>query len=198
MAPRLSTTHSNDTVRLVMSTPAVTLAPDTTLRTAATVLRDHDIGAAAVVAPGGLVGVLSERDLVRALADGRDPDRTRVRDAMTGTPFPIEADSPLWAAAMLMLRHGIRHLPVVDDDRVVGMVSIREALAVMEHDRIVAPPTGPTPPPTPSTARPGRPPRSDRPFGPRGRSTLRPCWSWRDPPRRARWGPSTPAPGWST
>jgi CBS domain-containing protein len=131
--------HSNDVVRLVMSAPAVTLGADTTLRTAATVLRRHDIGAVAVVGGGGLVGVLSERDLVQSLADGIDPDQATVRDAMTDTPRPIEADSPLWAAAMLMLRYGVRHLPVIDDDRVVGMLSIREALAVMEHDRLIEP-----------------------------------------------------------
>lgn len=58
---------------------------------------------------------------------------------MTGTPRPVEADGLLWAAAMLMLRCGVHHLPVTEGSRVVGMLSIRGALAVMEHDRIVEP-----------------------------------------------------------
>jgi CBS domain-containing protein len=122
-----------------MRTPAVTLGPDTTLRAAARVLRGHDIGAVAVVASEGLIGVLSERDLVQSVAEGTDPDRVSVRDAMTDTPRPIESDSPLWAAAMLMLRRGVRHLPVTTRGQVVGMLSIRDALAVVERDRIVEP-----------------------------------------------------------
>jgi CBS domain-containing protein len=131
--------HSNDVVRFAMSSPVVALAPDATLRAAAGVLRSHDIGAVAVVADDGLVGVLSERDLVRSVADGTDPDQATIREAMTGSPRPIEADSPLWAATMLMLGCGVRHLPVTENGLVVGMLSIREALAVMESDRLIEP-----------------------------------------------------------
>jgi signal-transduction protein with cAMP-binding, CBS, and nucleotidyltransferase domain len=61
---------------------------------------------------------------------------------MTDSPRPVDADSPLWAATIVMLRHGIRHLPVTDEHGIVGMLSIRDALAVSDQDRIVGPGSG--------------------------------------------------------
>jgi CBS domain-containing protein len=133
------TVHSNDEVGRAMRSPVLTVRPTATLRAAATILRDHDIGAVAVVDDDVLIGVLSERDLVRALGDGLDPDTALVAAAMTEMPRVVESDSPLWAATMLMLRMGMRHLPVTEHRRAVGMLSIRDALAVMERDRIIEP-----------------------------------------------------------
>lgn len=135
----MKTLHGNDEVALVMRSPVVAVPPDTTLRAAAGVLRQRDIGAVAVTAGDELIGVLSERDLVRALGDGVDPDVVMATDAMAEHPCTVEPGSPLWAATMLMLRTGVRHLPVTDRGRVVGMVSIRDALVVMERDRIIEP-----------------------------------------------------------
>ena len=123
-----------------MRAPAVVVEPGTTLRSAAAILRRNDVGAAVVTVAGDPVGMLSERDVVQALADGADPDTARIDAAMSGPPLPVTADSPLWAATTMMLRHRIRHLPVVDEHGgVVGMLSIREALAVTDHDRIIRP-----------------------------------------------------------
>jgi CBS domain-containing protein len=141
MADPRAPAHAKDEVCTAMTSPAVVVGPDTPLRAAAQLLRHHDIGAVAVVTVDGLVGVLSERDLVGAIADGLALGPARVGDAMTGTPRPVAPDSPLWAAAMLMLRDGVRHLPVTDGHRVVGMLSIRDALAVFERDRLVEPRT---------------------------------------------------------
>jgi CBS domain-containing protein len=131
--------HTKDAVRAAMTSPVVVVHPEVTLRAAAEVLRRNDIGTVAVVGPHGLVAVFSERDLVRAVADGANPDAARVRDAMSGAPRPVDPESPLWAAAMLMLQVGVRHLPVTEGHRVVGMLSIRDALAVFERDRLVEP-----------------------------------------------------------
>jgi CBS domain-containing protein len=135
----VKTLHGNDEVALVMRSPVVAVRPDTTLRAAANVLRRNDVGAAAVTVRSELVGVLSERDLVRALGDGVDPDVAPVAGVMTQEPRTVAPDSPLWAATTLMLRAGVRHLPVTDHRRPVGMLSIRAALAVMERDRIIEP-----------------------------------------------------------
>jgi len=135
----MKTLHGNDQVGLVMRAPVVAVRPSATLRAAAAVLGQHDIGAVAVVEQGALVGVLSERDVVRAIADGADPGCTPVARAMTVEPHVVEPDTPLWAATMLMLRAGVRHLPVAERGRAVGMLSIRDALAVMERDRIIEP-----------------------------------------------------------
>ncbi len=140
MTKQVDSPHSNDDVRLAMRSPVVTLEPCATLRAAAAVLSWHDIGAVAVVGSSEeLIGMLSERDLVRSLGDGADPDRTRVSGAMNGSPRFVDTGSPLWAATMLMLQLGVRHLPVTEDRRVVGMLSIRDALAVMERDRLIEP-----------------------------------------------------------
>ena len=137
----MTTVDSTDEVRRVMTSPVVELETGTTLRTAARVLRHCDVGAAVVRYDGRLVGMLSERDLVRALADGFDPDVARVATVMTGPPRPIAAEMPVWAATTMMLRHRFRHLPVVDGDDIVGMLSIRDALTVSQADRIVQPPS---------------------------------------------------------
>jgi len=130
---------STDEVRRVMTSPAVALETDLTLRSAASILRRNDVGAAIVVHAGRLVGMLSERDLVQALADGYDADIAHVAVAMTDPPRPIAADQPVWAAAIMMLRHHVRHLPVTDGDDIVGMLSIRDTLAVSDVDRIIQP-----------------------------------------------------------
>jgi CBS domain-containing protein len=143
LSTRSTGPHSSDDVRTAMSAPVVTLDPDSTIRRAAAVLRRSDVGAAIVTAAGDLVdlvGMLSERDVIRAIAEGADPDTARVGASMTSPPRPIAADSPLWSATTMMLRHRIRHLPVVDGEhRIVGMLSIRDALAATDRDRIVRP-----------------------------------------------------------
>jgi CBS domain-containing protein len=131
--------HGYDAVGAAMRSPVVSAGPSATLRAAAELLRDHDAGMLAVVEGGDLVGVLSERDLVHSIGDGCDPGTTLVSRVMTDMPRAVEADSPLWAAAMLMLRMGVRHLPVTRRGRMVGMLSIRDALVVMERDRIIEP-----------------------------------------------------------
>jgi CBS domain-containing protein len=131
--------HGYDAVAGAMRSPVVSAGPTTTLRAAAGLLRDYDAGVLAVVEGEELVGVLSERDLVRSIGDGCNPDTTPVGQAMTDMPRAVEADSPLWAATMLMLRMGVRHLAVARRGRTVGMLSIRDALAVMERDRIIEP-----------------------------------------------------------
>jgi CBS domain-containing protein len=135
----MTTVDSTDEVRRVMTSPVVALETGATLRSAAAVLRRNDVGAAVVLHAGRLVGMLSERDLVQALADGHDPDVAGVALAMTEPPRPITADRPVWAAITMMLRHRVRHLPVVDGEDIVGMLSIRDALAVSDVDRIVQP-----------------------------------------------------------
>lgn len=142
MAGRAGIAHTGDAVRTAMTAPVVALDPGTVLRAAAQVLRRHDIGAAVVEDAGRFVGMLSERDLVQAVADGLDLDREQVGSVMTDSPRPVDADSPLWAATIVMLRHGIRHLPVTDEHGIVGMLSIRDALAVSDQDRIVGPSSG--------------------------------------------------------
>jgi len=116
-----------------------TLPSAVTAREAAQFLADKEIGAIVIVDDGNLVGILSERDLVfRIIVGGADADRVRVADIMTRDPITVQASENLSSALAEMRDRKIRHLPVMDGDKLVGMMSIRDVFAAMktelEHD----------------------------------------------------------------
>lgn len=105
----------------------LTITPQDTVRAACGALCEHGIGALAVVEGERLVGILSERDVIRrCLCADRDPRETRVSEIMTADPLTITEDRSLGDALTLMKRGGFRHIPVVRDGAAVGMVSIRD------------------------------------------------------------------------
>jgi CBS domain-containing protein len=106
--------------------PLISVDAGQTLQDAAELLHRHDIGAVAVLREGELVGVLSERDLVRAMARAGSRD-DRIATWMTGTPVTARPDDPVLDVALLMLEDGIRHLPLVDEfGNHTGMISLRD------------------------------------------------------------------------
>ncbi len=116
-----------------------TLPATATAREAARYLADKDVGAVAIVDDGALMGVLSERDLVfRIIAGGTDADATRVADIMTRNPVTVQAAESLSHALGEMRDRNFRHLPVMDEEALVGMISVRDLFAAMkaelEHD----------------------------------------------------------------
>jgi CBS domain-containing protein len=115
-------------VRLIMAVPAVSIAPTATLRRVTRLLEEEGIGAVVVLAQNELQGLLSERDVVRALADGADPDLTRVDAAMTAHPLWVDEETPIEVVGDLMLETDVRHVPVMAGRDVIGMVSIRDVL----------------------------------------------------------------------
>ena len=107
--------------RKLLKTP-----PDTSVRRAAMLMAVKRVGAIAVVENERLLGIFTERDaLFRVLAAGLDPDATPVGDVMTRTPRTIGPEETLAAALELMRVHGFRHLPVVDNDAPIGILSSR-------------------------------------------------------------------------
>jgi signal-transduction protein with cAMP-binding, CBS, and nucleotidyltransferase domain len=108
--------------------PTVAVQPDTSLRDAAWVMRANDISSLVVGAPGDLIAVLTERDLTQALAEGYDA-RTPVASVASPDPLTVSPDTDVLDAAVVMLAAGIRHLVVARRGRVVGMLSMRDALA---------------------------------------------------------------------
>lgn len=106
------------------------LASEISVLEASRFFRSNKIGGAPVVEQGRLVGFCSERDLVtRVIAEGRDPDRTRVAEVMTRDVVTAELDDTIpWCEEKLRERH-CRHLPVLDKGRVVGCLSMRDFLA---------------------------------------------------------------------
>lgn len=102
-----------------------------TLAHAASRMRLLDVGTLAVYESHQLVGVLSERDLTRAVAQGCDPTKLTVGEFMTPEPLTVDADAHVEEAASTMLASGVRHLPVTEGPAVRGMISVRDLLYVV-------------------------------------------------------------------
>lgn len=112
---------------LVGSAPYL-CGPETTVVEAARAMEESDIGSLAVVDGRSLVGLFTERDIRRAIADGRSLD-TAVAEVMSSEPDTFDPDLDVWDAAAWISESGYRHLPVVDDDgELLAVVSIRDLL----------------------------------------------------------------------
>ena len=100
----------------------------TVLETVRTMV-EHNIGAVPIVHNGKLVGIFSERDLMkRVVAEARDPRSTRLAEVMTDDPLTVNMNEELENCLTLMRRHGFRHLPVCHNGQLVGIVSLRDIL----------------------------------------------------------------------
>ena len=110
-----------------MSTEPLVVAPEETLGEVAEKMRERDLGSALVADYGRLIGILTSRDLLRAFAGRVHPSEARVREWMTAEPITVPAAAPLDAAVTLMTEYGFHHLPVVEGERPVGMLGLRQA-----------------------------------------------------------------------
>ena len=119
---------SGDTVGEAMSTDPLIVAAEDTLGEVAERMRDRDTGSAAVADYGRLIGILTSRDLLRAVAARVHPGEARVREWMTAEPLATQVSTSIEGAVMLMNTYGIHHLPVVDGGRPVGMLGYRQAV----------------------------------------------------------------------
>jgi citrate synthase len=120
------------TVADLMTSPAVTAGPDATLREAAARMAEHHVGSVVVTEGGHLTGILTERDLLRAAADGADPGRAQVSGYMTREPDRVGPDVEAVEAWRSFATHGYRHVPVVVGDDVKGVVSMRDLVRVAQ------------------------------------------------------------------
>jgi CBS domain-containing protein len=116
-----------------MSRELLAVAPGDSLNEVAKRMVDRDVGAALVMEGGALAGILTERDVLRAVAAGIGDD-TAVRDWMTRDPETMGPDEPTLHAAVLMIHGGFRHLPLMDGDEVVGILSIRDLMRIVLDD----------------------------------------------------------------
>jgi CBS domain-containing protein len=114
----------------VMTQPTITESPEDSLRSAAEIMWRQQTGSLLVTADGRLTGIITERDLLRAVALGADPDRSSVDEVMTADPFTVPPGMPLQEAAREMAVRWIRHLPVVEDGQILGVVSMRDVTGV--------------------------------------------------------------------
>jgi CBS domain-containing protein len=114
------------TIRDVMSERIVTVNPDVTVAEAATVMGSRGIGSALVMRGDRLEGIFTERDIVRALGEHFDAAGHLVQNWMTRDPITVASSATVSEALDLMLSKGFRHLPVMEEGRLVGMVSLRD------------------------------------------------------------------------
>ncbi|WP_328690589.1 CBS domain-containing protein [Streptomyces phaeochromogenes] len=120
-------------VREVMTPGVVSVRPDASLVEAAQLMRAQDIGDVLVAGDHALIGVLTDRDIaLRAVANGVDPLTVSAQSVYTPDPVVVGPDDGVAAAVALMRDHAVRRLPVVENGRAVGMVSLGD-LAISEN-----------------------------------------------------------------
>jgi CBS domain-containing protein len=124
----------------VMSMRVVTVRPDDSVQLAIGRMLEENVGSVAVCAANELVGIFTERDVLRMAGEGTSFGDARVGDVMTRSPVTVSPDDDVLAAARLMGERRIRHLPVVEAGNVLGLVGIRDVMRTLverlwrEHD----------------------------------------------------------------
>jgi CBS domain-containing protein len=121
------------TVGEVMNRNLLTVDPHLSLHDAAARMSERGVGAALVISNDHVSGILTERDVLRAVATG-GVDGTHVAAWMTRDPETVDSNEETGQAAAIMIHGGFRHLPVLDGDKPVGIVSIRDLMRVVVDD----------------------------------------------------------------
>lgn len=125
-------------VRDVYTRSVVSASPGEDLETAASRMDYEGLGCLVVLEGGSLVGILSERDILHAAAEGRDLEGAIVDEYMTRDVLTVDPEASVEEAAAEMITLGSRHLPVREGGAIVGMVSARDLLAVEGWSELVA------------------------------------------------------------
>jgi CBS domain-containing protein len=116
----------------VMTHSFLSIAPEDTLGEVAERMAEADTGSALVAEYGRLTGILTSRDVLRAIAARVHPSEARVREWMTAEPVTAPRNMPVDEAAHAMLAGGFHHLPVVEDERPVGVVGLRAVVGFLK------------------------------------------------------------------
>jgi CBS domain-containing protein len=115
----------------VMSLRVVKVSPDEPVRLAIARMLEENVGSVAVCEGHRLVGIFTERDVLRLAGEGPEFAEVNVGDVMTRNPVTISPDDEILAAAQLMSERRIRHLPIVQGDNLLGIVGIREVMRTL-------------------------------------------------------------------
>ena len=126
------------TINQVMTRDPITVEPDTPIAQVARKMKDDDTGAILVTEGGKLTGIVTDRDIVvRAIAEGADPD-TKIGDFMTRDPKTVTPDSPVDDAIQIARDDDVRRIPVVQDGRPAGIVSLGDLALERDEDSALA------------------------------------------------------------
>jgi CBS domain-containing protein len=121
-------------LRALVGTAARVCGPATSLREAAVAMHERGHGSLGVVDGMKLLGLITERDLVRAIANGAELDRVTVSSFMSRDPDIFSPEFDVWEAAEWLAESGYRHLPVVEDGALLGIISVRDLLLALVED----------------------------------------------------------------
>jgi CBS domain-containing protein len=113
----------------LMTRDILTADPADSIGEAAQKMTERGVGSIVVSDYGRMIGILTERDVLKAVAGRVHSSEARVREWMTSDPVTVAPSTPVEEAGRIMLEAGFRHLPVVEEDRPVGIVSIRDLAA---------------------------------------------------------------------
>jgi citrate synthase len=127
------------TVGEVMSRPAVTATPSETVAEVASRMDDRKVGSVVVVDGDRPIGILTERDLIRFAASGAEAAVTKVSEWMTGDPDTVGPDESAQGAFATLVERNYRHIPVVEDGRLAGVVSMRDLMGIAQIQPVVHP-----------------------------------------------------------
>jgi CBS domain-containing protein len=123
-----------------MNEVVLTVGPGHSLRAAAKLMSDRKVGAAIVIDPDSPgPGILTERDVLKAVGEGGDPDSERVADHLTSDVVFASPDWSLEEAAAAMVKGSFRHLLVVDSGEVTGIISVRDIVRCWTEDGAICP-----------------------------------------------------------
>ncbi|MBA3366024.1 MAG: CBS domain-containing protein [Actinobacteria bacterium] len=114
-----------------MTVRLVTVEPDETVQVAIARMLEENVGSVAVCEGPRLVGIFTERDVLRLAGEGSRFGDAKVGDVMTGRPVTVSPDVDILDGARLMGERKIRHLPVVEGDNLLGIVGIRDVLGAL-------------------------------------------------------------------
>jgi CBS domain-containing protein len=126
-------------VKEVMTERPVTLDRTASLAEAAQLMRDRDIGDVIVVEGQDVAGIVTDRDIViRGVADGADPNRTRVGEVVSGELASVGPDDPVEQAITVMREKAVRRIPVLEGGNLVGIVSLGDLAVERDQSSVLA------------------------------------------------------------
>jgi signal-transduction protein with cAMP-binding, CBS, and nucleotidyltransferase domain len=120
-------------IKEIMTSPVASVSPDSYVKKAVELMVKSDIGVVVVLDEEGYsVGILSERDIIsRVVAKGLDVETTRVEAVMTAHPLSLSMETQVSEAFLLMKERNFRHVPITSEDKVVGIISVKDINEVL-------------------------------------------------------------------
>jgi len=114
----------------IMTKDILSVEENISVKEAAQIMAKHDVGALIIQTPKLTFGIFTERDLLHLVAGGKDPEKTKVREVMTESVQCAQAEDSVDELARIMYEENVRHLPVMDGRKLVGIISMRDLFRV--------------------------------------------------------------------